>query len=685
MTYRSSLPISALCAALLANAVSADTPAAPTAPAGTTEPQASGVLQYVGSGTRIGIGVERHGKLRGELYQILGESERDAWIAEGWFGNSAGGLSLHYHLLPQNASGAADRDAMVRKFFLAVDQNRDEDRKVTLGFGLERPDWFGAAYLSRGFTGRRETGRWQSERVDTVDGSEAGRAYRDTITTTTVTRYFERAYDYGIGLRAGRHLEDSGLRLTGGLDYEWGRQNSHQTTASFEAEKFFSGTPHSLALRLEAFRKSGRFETKRDDHRAALVYRYEFGKSYRPEKLTRQVRVEMPAGEATSEVTGVAESQRVEKKIVKTTASMSADAFFEYDRASLTDAARAELDQIAATLKQGAYEGNIRLVGHTCDLGTESYNLKLSQRRAEAVRDYLVAQAAVPVERIVVEGKGESEPKYPATKAERHKNRRVELEFVTFTERVEETLVPETKTVGRQQPVVSWRTEVIEQEPVWMRRALHHTVRHKQAVDVYRSAEESSSSVSRREFLNRGPLARPDAYGVDSGASLDMAVLANDSDPDGDALTLVSVSGGRGTLSIVGDRVRYQAPTGYQGPDSFSYVVRDIHGLTATATVTVTVSQNQANRAPIARTDMFYVGGLSETALDVLGNDEDPDGDSLTITAVTQPANATGTVSIVGNRVLYRPKGVFLADRFTYTISDGRGGTATATVNLVDP
>lgn len=71
--------------------------------------------------------------------------------------------------------------------------------------------------------------------------------------------------------------------------------------------------------------------------------------------------------------------------------------------------------------------------------------------------------------------------------------------------------------------------------------------------------------------------------------------------------------------------------------------------------------------------------------LPVLGNDSDPDGDSLTIVAVTEPAGQTGTVQIMGTQILYTPKAPFYTDTFTYTVSDGKGGQSTAMVKLIDP
>jgi OOP family OmpA-OmpF porin len=69
----------------------------------------------------------------------------------------------------------------------------------------------------------------------------------------------------------------------------------------------------------------------------------------------------------------------------------------------------------------------IVITGHTCSIGTDSYNQSLSVRRAEAVRNYLVARGLRP-DRIRVEGEGERAPQYSnATEAERSKNRRTDF------------------------------------------------------------------------------------------------------------------------------------------------------------------------------------------------------------------------------------------------------------------
>ena len=203
----------------------------------------------------------------------------------------------------------------------------------------------------------------------------------------------------------------------------------------------------------------------------------------------------------------------------------------------------------------------------------------------------------------------------------------------------------------------------------------------------------SAKATGPRRFLNRGPAAVNDAYTIECNAPATFNVLANDSDPDNDALTITSVSTpGKGTATISAGRVVYTpAASSCTGVvDSFTYTINDGKGGTSTATVAVTVKAAAVvvptNTAPVAVDDVFIVPCRNSLVLDVLGNDTDKDGDALTITSVTQPSKAGIAISANGKTLTYNPTGVcFIQDSFTYTISDGKGGTATANVTLIDP
>ena len=596
---------------------------------------------------------------------------------------------MSYHWLPE--SSLKDPNAFVRKAFAAIDQNQQHNRKVTLGGGVEYERWFGNAYLTHGITGRREISDITTSVTETISGTDTtGRPFLQDIITASRVEQFERAYDYGVGLRGGHFYEGPQLRLTLGADYEWGKSSAKQTTVSFNAEKFFTGTPHSLTLYAEALHKSGDFETERNDHRVGVIYRYALGgKSYRALQETRTVAVEVPPAAVAPAPPAATEppKPRVERRMVKTTASMQSDAFFDFDRATIRPDAKAVLDQLVAKLKESGFEGNIHVVGHTCNIGTPAYNQKLSERRAESVKRYLVANGAVSADKVLAEGMGLRNPRYPNTREGRPKNRRVDVEFVTFETKEETvTLPPEPAAApapAPAKPVIEWRREVIDTEPAWLRRALHNPPQHKQTVDVYRQQETTVTvTEGARRFINRAPIAQNDVFSVNQNSSNNLLdVLANDSDPDGDTLTITSVSApAHGTAVISSGRVSYTPAAGFVGTDTFTYSITDGKGGNATATVTVNVAQ--ANRAPVANNDSYTLAQNSPpTLLDVLANDTDPDGDALTITAITAPAH--GSASISGNKVSYTPAAGYSGpDSFSYTISDGKGGTATATVSI---
>ncbi len=102
------------------------------------------------------------------------------------------------------------------------------------------------------------------------------------------------------------------------------------------------------------------------------------------------------------------------------------DVNFDYDKASLRPEAYPKLNEAAESLK-GWGDGKIEVAGHTDSRGSEAYNMNLSLRRAESVRDYLVTKG-IPSDRMVIKGYGESQPVADnATPEGRFQNRRVEL------------------------------------------------------------------------------------------------------------------------------------------------------------------------------------------------------------------------------------------------------------------
>ena len=109
--------------------------------------------------------------------------------------------------------------------------------------------------------------------------------------------------------------------------------------------------------------------------------------------------------------------------------TFAADAFFDFDKAVLKPEGKAKLDDLVSKVK-GVNLEVIIAVGHTDSVGTDAYNQKLSLKRAEAVKAYLISKG-IEKNRVYTEGKGEKQPVADnKTAAGRAKNRRVEIEVV---------------------------------------------------------------------------------------------------------------------------------------------------------------------------------------------------------------------------------------------------------------
>ena len=181
------------------------------------------------------------------------------------------------------------------------------------------------------------------------------------------------------------------------------------------------------------------------------------------------------------------------------------------------------------------------------------------------------------------------------------------------------------------------------------------------------------------------PIAVADAYSLAEDGSLTVdapGVIANDSDPEGNTLSAtVADDVDHGQLSFnANGSFTYVPDPDFFGTDSFTYALSNSVGGTAIGTVELEVTPE--SDPPDALDDVAR--GDVDTALDinVLGNDSDPDGDTLTVVDVSQ--GSFGTVSINGDGTLrYVPDAGFTGtDTFTYQIADPAGNGATANVEV---
>ncbi len=191
--------------------------------------------------------------------------------------------------------------------------------------------------------------------------------------------------------------------------------------------------------------------------------------------------------------------------------------------------------------------------------------------------------------------------------------------------------------------------------------------------------------VTEKSSTNRPPILVDDSLLLRPGASGVVTVLANDFDPDGDVIGVVSTASTDNELSAnVVDRgsIEITATDDASGTGTVTYVVDDGRGLQATAVVTVLISERE-NVPPIAELDLGQVEVGSSTILDVLANDLDPDGDQLSIIAVGEPE--IGTFVLRSDQLVEVVAGADEAGTITasYTIEDADGARADGTISVV--
>ena len=190
--------------------------------------------------------------------------------------------------------------------------------------------------------------------------------------------------------------------------------------------------------------------------------------------------------------------------------------------------------------------------------------------------------------------------------------------------------------------------------------------------------------------VNDPPAGGADSFAADEDTPLPLTtgmVLQNDTDVDGDALSVTAVATGTGgTVALAGADITFTPDTAFTGDASFTYTLSD--GVT-TADVVVTIAVGGVNDAPVAVDDNATVGEdmmLDIAASSLTANDTDAEGQTLTVTAVAGATN--GTVTLAGTTVQFAPAPDFAGTAsFQYTVTDGVDtdtGTVAVTVTPVN-
>ena len=162
-------------------------------------------------------------------------------------------------------------------------------------------------------------------------------------------------------------------------------------------------------------------------------------------------------------------------------------------------------------------------------------------------------------------------------------------------------------------------------------------------------------------------------------------LLGNDTDADGNPLTIAAVTSGTGGTAVLNGNgtVTFTPAANFNGAASFSYTATD--GAASSNSATVTVNVAAVNDAPVANNDTLAAAedtAVTYTAAQLLGNDTDADGNPLTIAAVT--SGTGGTAVLNGNgTVTFTPAANFNgAASFSYTATDGAASSNSATVTV---
>lgn len=185
---------------------------------------------------------------------------------------------------------------------------------------------------------------------------------------------------------------------------------------------------------------------------------------------------------------------------------------------------------------------------------------------------------------------------------------------------------------------------------------------------------------------NSRPLPQKVTARVIAGKTSRISIPLDGVDPDGDSVSLVGLeqAPAKGTATVGATYIDYTASANASGQDLFSYVVEDRFGARSTASVLVGIAPAPgANQQPVAVEDTITVLPGRHIAVDVLSNDADPDGDSLSLVSGGLEAPAELAAEVTDGRVqLTAPAAPGTAIVY-YVVTDGRGGTAVGTLKVV--
>ncbi len=659
-------------------------------------------LSYVGNDGSVSLGINREGQTEGQLLGVFARNNARAVVGQLWWDRTgAGGVQGDFNWLwgvtPLEAREHPDSVTIARLSF-ALDQNEGHDRKATLGFGIERREFSLEGYLARAVTGARSAGSSLHNDITTLTGVDDIGNYTQVQTSTVETLFARKPYGIEAGFQVSHVFEPLAMRVHAGASTQSG-DGARASTFSAGLDTPLGTRGWGLSALAEHVSRHGdvAVDTGQNDDRLSLYLRYEFGGhgSFVPtSELEDPAWIARSLARPSSAHPRIVEThlvRRSQSTVITRDPKQYTNRFpLAHDDIATVITGQAitvdvlandsdpDNDPLAITAVAPPMHGSAAIAGTLIlytpaagFIGTDSFRYTISDGRGGTANALVTVtigarpnQAPLARDDIATAAFGQ-----PTTIDVLANDSDPDGDTLS----INSVGVPAHGTV-----VVSGNVVTYTPAP-----GFSGADRFTYVISDGRGGTATATvTITVAPRPNRSPLARNDTATVAFGVPATIDVLANDFDPDGDSLALVSVMVPmHGTAVINGTQVVYTPTPGYVGADSFSYTIRDGHGGSASATVSITVTA-QPNRPPVAVDDAATTTSPLPVTINVLGNDSDPDGDPLTILSITPPANGTAVIS--GNSVIYTPgsTGVIGIDRFTYTISDGRGGTATATVTV---
>ena len=658
-------------------------------------------LSYVGNNGSIAIGVNSEGESEGRLTGMFARNDERAFIEQLWWDRTgAGGIQSDYNWLwGMTALEARENpdQATVARFSFAIDQNGEHDRKATLGFGIERRAFSLEGYVARGISGARTDGIDLHSTAAPISGADEVGSYTQTETTSVETVFASKPFSSEVGVQISHFFEPLSMRVHGGASIQNG-DGARSNTLSVGVDAPLGKSGWGAAALAEHVNNSGGIDA-RDEDRFSFFVRYEFGRhgSFVPtSQLEGPAWIARSLGRQSSAHPRNVQTYRV-RRSQTTTVTRSPKVY-----TNLFPLAQADT---ATTSAGAAVTIDVLANDNDPDGGTLTLTSVTPPASGSAVISanriiYTPTAGFVGVDSFrysVSDGQGGSGSALVSVSVGALANTPPVIRNDSATTQFEQpvtinVLANDSDADGDTLSVIAITTpshgsvllagNVVTYTPdpgYSGADSFTYTAsdgRGGQGTATVRIIVASAS--------NRAPIANDD-NATSGGLPVTVNVLANDSDPDGDPLTIVSVTApiGGGAAAITGNSVTYTPLSGFVGVDRFNYTISDGHGGSASAMVTINVTA-PVNRPPVAVPDAYTIAATSLVlVMPVLTNDSDPDGDPLTITGVTQPPTGQGTVAITGSgQTITFNRQTVLPATFTYTISDGRGGTATTSVTV---